>query len=149
MKKITFILCILTLLFSGCNQAPIAQASKTPDYWPTTGWKSSTPEAQGMDSTLLAQMLEEISANETNIYSVLVVRNGYMVTEAYFHPYDRETSGHIQSVTKSVIGMLTGKAISQGAIKSADETLDSFFPGRIPVDNNKNGNPSVYRTCFP
>ncbi len=137
MKKITLIICILALFLSGCNQAPIAQASKAPDYWPTDGWKSSTPEAQGMDSTLLAQMLEEISANETNIYSVLVVRNGYMVTEAYFHPYDRETNGHVQSVTKSVIGMLTGKAISQGAITSADETLDSFFTGRIPVDNNK------------
>jgi CubicO group peptidase (beta-lactamase class C family) len=137
MKKITLILSILTLLLAGCNQAPIAQASKTPDYWPTDGWKNSTPAAQGMDSTLLAQMLEEISASDTNIYSVLVVRNGYMVTEAYFQPYEHDTNVHVQSVTKSIIGMLTGIAISQGAIKSADETLDSFFPGRIPVDNNK------------
>ena len=67
-----------------------------------------------MDSVLLAQMLEDISASETSIHSVLVIRNGYMVTEAYFHPYTPDTKMHIQSVTKSVIGMLVGKAISDG-----------------------------------
>jgi CubicO group peptidase (beta-lactamase class C family) len=102
-----------------------------PDYWPTSGWQSSTPEAQGMDSAQLADMLEDISENETSIHSVLVIRNGYMVTEAYFHPYTRDTKMHIQSVTKSVIGMLVGKAISDGYIKSDDEKLLDFYPNRI------------------
>ena len=28
------------------------------DYWPTTGWRTSTPEEQGMDSELLAEAID-------------------------------------------------------------------------------------------
>lgn len=135
MKKIaTFILALFVLL-AACAPAPsISARVPEPDYWPTSGWQSSTPEAQGMESDLLANMLEDISAEQSKIYSVLVVRNGYLVTEAYFHPYTRATKHHVQSVTKSVIGMLVGKAIDQGSIKSAQETLVNFFPGRVFTD---------------
>lgn len=84
-----------------------------------------------MDSVLLAQMLEDISANGTSIHSVLVIRNGYMVTEAYFHPYTPDTKMHIQSVTKSVIGMLVGKAISEGFIQSEEDKLVDYYPNRV------------------
>jgi CubicO group peptidase (beta-lactamase class C family) len=84
-----------------------------------------------MDSNLLAQMLEEITENKTSIRSVLVIRNGYLVTEAYFHPYTRDTKTHIQSVTKSVIGMLVGKAVSQGYIKSEEDRLVDYYPNRV------------------
>jgi CubicO group peptidase (beta-lactamase class C family) len=80
-----------------------------------------------MDSELLAQMLEDVSANETSIYSVLVIRNGYMVTEAYFHPYTRDTKMHIQSVTKSVMDMLVGRAVDNGYIKNDDVKLADFY----------------------
>lgn len=80
-----------------------------------------------MDSELLAQMLEDISVNETSIYSVLAIRNGYIVTEAYFHPYGRDTKMHIQSVTKSVIGMLVGRAVARGDIRNADVKLSEFY----------------------
>lgn len=90
-----------------------------------------------MDSELLARMLEEISANQTRIHSVLIVRNGYMVTEAYFHPYTPDTKVHIQSVTKSVIGMLVGKAILEGYIKSENEKLMDFYPQRSFENQSK------------
>jgi CubicO group peptidase (beta-lactamase class C family) len=91
-----------------------------------------------MDSELLSKMLEDINANKTSIHSLLVIRNGYMVTEAYFHPYTRDTKMHIQSVTKSVIGALVGVAIKQGHIKSANEKLLSFFPNRAYENPSKN-----------
>jgi hypothetical protein len=90
-----------------------------------------------MDSELLAEMLEEINTNRINIYSLLVVRNGYMVSEAYFHPYTRDTKMQIQSVTKSVIGALVGIAIRQGYIKSADEKMLRFFPNRIYANHSQ------------
>jgi CubicO group peptidase (beta-lactamase class C family) len=123
---------LLALLITGCSPAKtISIPVPEPDYWPTAGWRSSTPEAQSMDSGLLAEMIEDISANGTSIHSVLVIRNGYLVTEAYFHPYTRDTKVHIQSVTKSVIGALIGKAIGDGYIKSADEKLVDFYPNRV------------------
>ena len=91
MKKIILsCLLIFVVLITGCaSQKSVSMQVPEPDYWPTAGWQSSTPEAQGMDLNLLAQMLEEINTNETSIHSVLVIRNGYLVTEAYFQPYTR------------------------------------------------------------
>lgn len=125
-----FMLCVLLLsgcvpLNSGMGKAPI------PDYWPTHEWRNSSPESQGIDSDQLARMYEHIIKSQANLYSVLIVRNGYVVTEAYFHPYTRDTKVHVQSITKSVIGMLVGRAIQTGAISSVDDSLVSFFPGRV------------------
>jgi len=59
---------LLVLLITGCSPAKtISLPIPEPDYWPTAGWRSSTPEAQGMDSGLLAGMIEDISANGTSI----------------------------------------------------------------------------------
>ena len=120
----------LAILSGGCSPAQSSPIAR-PAAWPTTDWSTSPPEAQGMDSSLLAQMLEEISTNQTRIHAALVIRNGYLVTEAYFHPYTRDTKVHIQSVTKSVIGALVGIALENGSIESVDEPLLSFFPGRM------------------
>ena len=40
-------------------------------YWPTHGWRSSTPEAQGMDSEALAQAFEYIRQRHIPIHSLL------------------------------------------------------------------------------
>jgi len=130
-SKIARVLFILVIALTGCSTPrSVSVPVPEPAYWPTREWKSSTPEAQGMDSTLLAQMLEDLSTNQTDIHSVLVVRNGYLVTEAYFHPYTRDTKIQAQSITKSVIGALVGITIREGTIKSTDEKLLSFFPKR-------------------
>jgi CubicO group peptidase (beta-lactamase class C family) len=130
-SKVACIFFILILAVAGCNTPkPVSVSVPEPEYWPTGEWKSTSPEAQGMDSDLLAQMLEDISTNRTGIHSVLVVRNGYLVTEAYFHPYTRDTKIQVQSITKSVIGALVGIAIRDGYIKSVNEKLLSFFPKR-------------------
>jgi len=153
LKRLALIAVITVLILSGCAPAASALPTQTvtivpsveptvtpasiPDPtqpaipWPTTDWTNATPESQGMDSALLARMLEDISTKETRIHSVLIIRNGFMVTEAYFQPYNRDTKIEIQSVTKSVIGMLVGRALAKGQLRSVDETLVSFFPGRV------------------
>ena len=59
------LLCLLTLLLTGCTspqatvvapQVPTSTAA-TRTYWPTEGWRTSPPEAQGIDSQKLAQLL--------------------------------------------------------------------------------------------
>lgn len=129
----------LTLLLTACSSFT-SQPVSEPDDWPTSGWRTSTPEAQGMDSELLAAMIDEVSTDQTRIHSVLVVRNGYMVMEAYFHPYTTDTKMHIQSVTKSVIGMLVGKAVEDGYIKSENAKLLDFYPNRIIENQSKEKN---------
>lgn len=83
-----------------------------------------------MDSTLLAQLFARIERDKINLHSVLIIRNGYSVTEAYFHPYTADIRHQVASVTKSVISMLIGIAIDQGYLRSVDQPLLDFFPGR-------------------
>src|SRR4030095_6284361 len=104
------------------------QSSRAP--WPTRGWPTSTPEAQGVDSEQLASAIESARKNNLNIHSLLVVRNGYLVAETYFYPYDGQRPHDIASVTKGITATLIGQAIAQGKIKSAQEPLLSFFRGR-------------------
>ncbi len=55
--------------------------------YPTEGWQISTPEEQGIQSHILSQMLEHIKNKNLHIDSISIVRNGYMVMDAYFWPF--------------------------------------------------------------
>ena len=87
------------------------------DYWPTEDWRYSSPETQGFDSSKLAQGLLEIKSNNINIHSLMIVRNGEVILDAYFYPYDGSTLHDLASVTKSVTTTLIGIAIDQGKLE--------------------------------
>lgn len=100
-----------------------------PDYWPTNGWQTSTPEAQGIDSALLAEALLAWRQQNVQIHSLQIVRNGYMVADTTFYPYDGQTIHDVASVTKSVMTTLIGIAADQGKL-DLDDKMVSFFPDR-------------------
>lgn len=104
-----------------------------PDYWPTAGWRSSTPEAQGLDSDQLAGLLLSIRKKNIQVHSLLIIRNGYVVTDATFYPYDGQTPHNVASVTKSLMTTLIGIAADRGKL-DLNDTMVSFFPDR-PIAN--------------
>jgi CubicO group peptidase (beta-lactamase class C family) len=106
------------------------QNSASPAYWPTRGWRSTTPEQQGLDSNKLADIMDYIRGHNINIHSLLIVRNGYVVLDAYFYPYDGSNVHDVASVTKSVTGILVGAAIEQGKIKNVQQRVLPFFANR-------------------
>ena len=99
-----------------------------PDYWPTQGWRTATPESQGMDSAVLLSMLDVIWQEDIKIDSVLVVRNGYIVLDAYSYPRDAADRHNIYSCSKSVTSALIGIAIDKGYIKGVNQSVLDFFP---------------------
>jgi CubicO group peptidase (beta-lactamase class C family) len=107
--------------------ASIATAS---GEWPTTGWNTSTPEAQGIDAQKLAEMLQAIKDENLNLHSLLIIRYGYLVRENYFGSYDANTRHQLYSVTKSFIATLIGIALDKGYIKNTDQRVVDFFPQR-------------------
>ena len=99
-------------------------------HWPTQGWRTSTPEEQGLDSVKLAEMLQAIQEQDIKIDSLLVIRDGSVLLDAYFYnPYDGTFPHDLASVTKSVMTTLIGIAADQGKIR-LDQPLVSFFPNR-------------------
>ncbi len=107
-----------------------------PDYWPTDGFRTSTPEEQGMDSEKLLEIYNFYAKQheknaEYSIDSISVYRNGYLVADYYFNPlYPRDTPHVIHSATKSIMSTLIGIAIEQGHIESVEVPYVAFFPDK-------------------
>ena len=117
----------LVWLFTAGLRTPVRVPA--PDYWPTNGWRTSTPEEQGFDPAKLAEGLQDIEARQINIDSLLIIRNGYVVVDAHFYPYDGTFPHDLASVTKSVMTTLIAIAAGQGKL-DLDAPVVSFFPDR-------------------
>ncbi len=102
-------------------------ALPAPDHWPTNGWQTTTPEEQGFDSVKLAEGLSAIQKAGIPVHSLLLVRDGKILLEAYFYPYDGQAQHSTSSVTKSFTTTLIGIAIDQGKL-SLNDRMVSFFP---------------------
>jgi CubicO group peptidase (beta-lactamase class C family) len=98
-------------------------------YWPTKGWRTSTPEQQGFDSVKLAEGLQNLKKNNAMIDSLLIIRNGRVILDAYFNPYEPSIPHNLASVTKSFTTTLIGLAIGQGKVQ-LDQPMVSFFADR-------------------
>ncbi len=93
-------------------------------------WPIATPESQGIDSEAVAAAIESLRERQAPIHSLLIVRRGRLVTEAYFHPYDGKVPHDIASVTKPITTTLIGLAIKKGLIASVDEPMLTVFKNR-------------------
>jgi CubicO group peptidase (beta-lactamase class C family) len=124
---VLIMLILLAWFFIAGTHNPVAEPA--PDYWPTNGWRTSTPEQQGLDSSKLAEGIQAISDKHVAIDSLMIIRNGYVVLEAYFSPYNVSFPHDFASVTKSVTTTLIAIAADQGKLRF-DQPVVSFFPSR-------------------
>lgn len=105
--------------------------ASTGEYYPTAGWRTSTPEAQGMTTKKLQEMNDYIRVNGVSIDGVVVIRHGYLVWEYYPNTaYDANTIHYLYSVTKSFTSCLIGIALDKGYIHNTSQRMVSFFPDR-------------------
>lgn len=123
------------LVDSICCAAAYAQGNAV---WPTKEWQTSTPEEQGMDSKALARLIE--FGTSRSFDSLLIVRHGRIVLDAYYAPYSADIPHAINSATKAVIGTLTAIAYKDGLLDSLDHRMLAFFGDRslAEVDDKKN-----------
>src|SRR5512134_3322428 len=101
----------MTLFLTSCSlSAPAANGLPTilPEYWPTSAWRTSSPEQQGMDSAKLVAMLTEIQDKDYPIHGLVIIRNGYLVLEMYTRPFHATSRHYIASATKSFTSALIG-----------------------------------------
>jgi len=119
------LLVMLALAGSGPSIEDLLAVKYTP--LPGDDWKVSTPEAQGLDPMLVAEMYYNAAELET-IYSLLVIKNGYLIAEDYLNEGSVEQKDRLQSVTKSYTSALVGIALEQGYLASVDQKMLDFFP---------------------
>jgi len=125
--------------FAGYNAPLGAVDGQDPQEapWPTKSWAVSSPEEQGMDSASLARLIETVGGYKQD--SLMIIRNGRIVAEAYYAPYVAGISHDLRSVTKSVVGTLTAIQVQKGSLDSVDHpVLDLFSDKQIGnVDERK------------
>ncbi|MDQ8729429.1 serine hydrolase [Bradyrhizobium sp. LHD-71] len=92
--------------------------------WPTNGWQTSTPEEQGMSSEAIARLVDDVGMYKQD--SLLVVRNGRIVADAYYAPYVAGIRHDLRSVTKSVVGTLIGILVQQGKVGLDRPVVDLY-----------------------
>ena len=123
------LLCAAGLYLASCADTPPPPAPPAPEpgtLWPTNGWQTSTPEAQGIDSKWLNYAVQMIQYKHLPVHSLLVERHGYIVLDAYFYPFADNQLHDVASVTKSVMSTLVG-------IAQAKQQLVSLNTPVLPV----------------
>jgi CubicO group peptidase (beta-lactamase class C family) len=123
---------------SGQRSTPSSQqgpaAPRQRDYWPTNGWRTAPPNAEGMDPAVLAAIAGNVSSLYPEIRSVLVVRHGYLVYEHYWQGRTASDGDNTYSVTKSVVSALVGIALGEGKLKGLDQPVGVLLARHLPHD---------------
>jgi len=93
-------------------------------------WTSITPELVQMDSEVLDDMINDVENHDYNVYSIIVIRDGFIVTEWYEESYGKNSKFRLYSASKSVTSALIGIAIDKGFIDGVNELVLDFFPNK-------------------
>jgi CubicO group peptidase (beta-lactamase class C family) len=133
LKRTVVMLTIVVLMVQVVLIAPPAsgQADK---LWPTESWATSTPEAQGMRSGELANYFATWSQPHFNLDSMIVVRHGHIVAEAYGPLTQPEDIREMASCSKSITSALVGVMLQEGLLGSIDTPVLDLFPDRTIVN---------------
>ena len=127
-----WILLILPILLAS-TFSPVASTSSSSiqrrDYWPTTGWRLLHPEAQNMNSTRLDEFWNYMYT-EALLGGFLLIRNGYLIYEAYYPGVDADHLWSVVSVAKSVTATALGVALAEGYVTGINSSVLDFFPDR-------------------
>jgi len=115
-------------LLPGCLP-PTPEDLANVDYTPVAGgdWEVSTPEAEGLNPLLVAEMYYNAAKMET-LRGLLVIVNGRLIAEDYFNDGSIDQTARLQSVTKSFTSALVGIALKQGLLTGVDQKMLEFFP---------------------
>ncbi|GAB5521949.1 MAG: hypothetical protein RhofKO_42000 [Rhodothermales bacterium] len=124
MRILAFLLGLATV---GCTSTKIYAPFGTDTPLPTT-----TLTAARIDTAIIGSMARQIEAQDLDLHSLLILRDGKLAFEAYYHGHTRDTPHDIRSATKSITSMLTGIAIDQGAFTSVDVPLMTYLGNRYP-----------------
>ena len=119
---------IFKLPFRHSQEETLDSELREPYHWP-----ESAPEAQGLDSSIFEKAFQE-AEKLPYIYSLLVVKNGYLIAERYFHLQDKYDANNVYSVSKSFTSALVGIAFRENYLQSLEQKMLDFFPEYVTSD---------------
>jgi CubicO group peptidase (beta-lactamase class C family) len=113
-----------SLALASCAKAPFEPSAYAVPAATGDGWSTASADSVDLDPAPLEAAANAIgSGTFRNVDSMLVVRHGRLVHEAYFNGFDREQPHDLRSATKSITSALVGIAIDQGLLAGVDEPV--------------------------
>src|SRR6266566_9510287 len=110
------------------------------------GWAVAAPDQQSLDAVLICGIGLRLEGwTEADPHGVVIARHGALVYENYFAgkdqrwpqqhweqplldtPHDVRTKHDLQSITKSIVGILGGIALDRHLIENIDAPILRFF----------------------
>ncbi|MEM7145999.1 MAG: serine hydrolase [Verrucomicrobiota bacterium] len=91
------------------------------------GLPVASAESVGMRSGVLGEMSAWVRSEGLDVRSMIVLRRGQLVFEWYAGGVGRESDHNIFSITKSVVGTLTGISVDEGELSGVDVSLGELF----------------------
>lgn len=144
MRRAITILLVLPLL-TGCDRIllgedepiiPLEENLNTPPAL-SDGWEVADLASQDVEAEPVRNVVTFLQDNPTNIHSMLIVRNGKLVLEAYFTGWHRDRVHALRSVSKTFMSTVTGIAIDNGHF-SADQKISDLLPAYAAlIDDQK------------
>jgi CubicO group peptidase (beta-lactamase class C family) len=122
MKNVLIYLnCLFLLLVAGCSE------EITDVEIENFTWKTSTPEAEGMNAQILDSAM--IKAEQLGFVDcVLIIRNSLIVAERYYNGYNESIPHNTWSVSKSFLSAITGIALNRGHLPGLGKKVLDYFP---------------------
>lgn len=95
------------------------------------------PEEEGVPSGGILKFTERLAERKTNLHSFMIVRNGNIITEAYYKPFDKDFMHRLYSVSKTYVSVAVGMLIGEGKIKLSDRLSDLLPELAEGAENDK------------
>ncbi|MBN1960620.1 MAG: serine hydrolase [Deltaproteobacteria bacterium] len=124
--RVTYLIIVSIIIATTSISAPKAQTNVGVDY----SLPRSTPAAEGVNAQKLARLFNNLATTGKPVNTILIVKNGKIIAEAYKYPYGPQYKRQLFSVTKSIISILIGIAINDGLFKGVDEHMVDIFNDR-------------------
>lgn len=93
-------------------------------------WELKRPDDAGLRAALVGDTLRA-GESVPGLRALLVARHGALVAERYYGGTTVDSLRFINSATKSVCSLLVGLALSDGRLKSLDDTVAQLIPEAI------------------
>ena len=98
----------------------------------------ASPESQGVDSGKMLEFVNQLDEVVEEIHSLMVLRNGKVITEAWWDPLSPDQSHILWSLSKSFTSVAVGMAIDEGALAIADPVIKFFGQDELPETVSEN-----------
>ena len=97
----------------------------------------SAPESQGVSSRSLLELTNTLDERFDRIHSLMIVRNGKVITEGWWAPYDAQQNHVLYSLSVSFTSTAVGLAVAEGELDIDDRVL-RYFPAEAPDNISEN-----------